>query len=90
MPPVPDVGHHTLRDFSSQPEYAIRVWKEVYTRGAATGAVSYYRHANQNSWKHLIIAGTMNLAIVPFTKAFMLPTNNALLAAARGSAFELG
>lgn len=80
-----------------EPQYALRAWTVVYTRGAATGrplalatfvslgVVAYRQYQEHKPWKALLFAGTSSLAIIPFTLIFMMPTNNALLAAARGA-----
>ncbi|KAF6803753.1 GNAT N-acetyltransferase [Colletotrichum musicola] len=80
-----------------EPQYALRAWNEVYNRGAATGRplalatfvslgfVAYRQYQEHKPWKALLFAGASSVAIIPFTMIFMVPTNNALLAAARGA-----
>ncbi|OHE93722.1 hypothetical protein CORC01_10949 [Colletotrichum orchidophilum] len=81
---------------SAEPGHALKLWQHIYLNGASTGPKvalaitlslvysAYDRYSQGVAWKPFVAAGLLSLAIVPYTIIFMLSTNNALMAGARG------
>lgn len=72
------------------------MWQHLFLTGTKTGprvalvtflslAYSAYDRYHQGvAWKPYVVAGALSLAIVPYTIVVMSPTNNALMAGAKG------
>ncbi|KAF6836491.1 putative N-acetyltransferase, GNAT family [Colletotrichum musicola] len=87
-----------LESSGAEPIIALKLWQNLYLRGHATGpkvAVvtflslvysAYDRHSQGVEWKPFVAAAALSLAIVPFTRILMGPTNARLMAGAQGVA----
>ncbi|KAI8181045.1 Monooxygenase hypC [Colletotrichum sp. SAR 10_75] len=81
---------------SAEPIHALKLWQNLFYRGMSIGPKvagltflslaysAYDRYRHGLAWKPFVVAGALGLGIVPYTFAFMGPTNERLLAGAQG------
>ncbi|KAF6825726.1 putative N-acetyltransferase, GNAT family [Colletotrichum plurivorum] len=87
-----------LESSGAEPIIALKLWQNLYLRGHATGPKvaivtflslvfsAYDRRSQGAEWEPFVAAATLSLAIVPFTRILMGPTNARLMAGAQGVA----
>ncbi|KAM0278858.1 hypothetical protein ACHAQH_004936 [Verticillium albo-atrum] len=86
-----------LIESSLEPRQAAHAWSIMFRRGAVAGPrvsmtnfmvlayAAYGRHDAGLAWAPYLGGGLFTLLVMPFTLGIMMPTNNALLAAASGA-----
>ncbi|KAF6793776.1 putative N-acetyltransferase, GNAT family [Colletotrichum sojae] len=86
-----------LESSGAEPIIALKLWQNLYLRGHAGPKVAvvtflsltysaYNRHSQGAGWKPFVAAAALSLAIVPFIRILMGPTNARLMAGAQGVA----
>jgi len=85
-----------LLDTAENPVHMMQTWKGIYNRGKVQGpstalltllsygTAAYLARQQGLPWAGFVGAGLLTLGIMPFTIAFLAPTNSRLLAGAAG------